>query len=114
MVGKPTISVYLGWISVATIVNIASALYISRWDGWGIGAQEWTAIVLVVGGIIGGLVALQRADIAFTLVFIWAYVAIAIRQAASPPIWITAVVVAIALAAIIFFKAIKQTSIPSA
>lgn len=101
-------SVYLGWISVATIVNIASALYISQWDGWGIDAQGWTAIMLVVGGIIGALVAFQRADIAFTLVFIWAYVAISVRQVASPLIWITAIAVAIALAAILFFSAIES------
>jgi hypothetical protein len=101
-------SVYLGWISVATIVNVASALYISQWDGWGISAEGWTAIMLVVGGIIGALVALQRGDLAFTLVFIWAYIAIAIRQATSPPIWITAVIVAIALAACLVFGVMKH------
>jgi hypothetical protein len=73
-------SIYLGWISVATIVNIASALYISNWDGWGISATNWTAIMLVVATAIAGVVAIQRADIAFTCVFIWAYMAIGIRQ----------------------------------
>ena len=96
-------SVYLGWISVATIVNIASALYISGWNGWGISAEGWTAIMLIVGAVIAGIVAIQRADIAFTLVFIWAYVAIAIRQLDDPAIWITAVVAAILLAVLLFF-----------
>lgn len=101
-------SVYLGWISVATIVNIASALYISRWNGWGISAVGWTVIMLIVGTAIAAIVAIQRADIAFTLVFIWAYVAIAIRQLDSPAIWITAVVTAIVLAVLLGFGTLRR------
>ncbi len=91
------ISVYLGWISVATVVNIASALYISNWDGWGINATNWTAIMLVVATAIASIVAIQRKDVAFTCVFIWAYVAIALRHIDKPIIWITAVLGAIVL-----------------
>ena len=101
-------SIYLGWISVATIVNIASALYISSWDGWGISAAGWTVIMLIVGGLIGAFVATQRADIAFTLVFVWAYVAIAIRQLDNPAIWITAVVAAIILAVMLVFSRMRH------
>lgn len=101
-------SIYLGWISVATIVNIASALYISAWSGWGIGSSIWTAIMLVVGAVIAAVVALQRADAAFTLVFIWAYVAIAVRQSNIPTIWITALVAAILLAVLLLFARIRR------
>ncbi|HEY9781828.1 MAG TPA: tryptophan-rich sensory protein [Leptolyngbyaceae cyanobacterium] len=101
-------SIYLGWISVATIVNIASALYISNWDGWGISAAGWTVIMLIVGGVIGAFVATQRADIAFTLVFVWAYVAIAIRNLNNPAIWITAVVAAITLAVLLAFSRMRH------
>lgn len=101
-------SIYLGWISVATIVNIASALYISGWDGWGISASGWTAIMVIVGTAIAAMVAIQRADIAFTLVFIWAYVAIAIRQLDDPSIWITAVVAAIVLAGLLVYVRMRR------
>lgn len=104
-------SIYLGWISVATIVNIASALYISGWDGWGISAEGWTAIMLVVGAAIAARIAIQRADIAFTLVFIWAYVAIAIRQLDDPAIWITAVVAAIVLAVLLVFGRMRHKTL---
>jgi Mg2+/Co2+ transporter CorB len=97
-------SVYLGWISVATIVNIASALYISGWSGWGISAAGWTVVMLVVGAAIGTIVAIQRADVAFTLVFIWAYVAIAMRQLDNPAILITALVAAIVLAVMLVLE----------
>lgn len=91
------LSIYLGWISVATVVNIASALYISNWDGWGVNAVNWTAIMLVVATVIAAIVAIKRADVAFTCVFIWAYIAIAIRQVDNPTISITAVVSAVVL-----------------
>jgi len=107
-------SVYLGWISVATIVNIASALYIWGWDRWGISAAGWTVIMLIVGATIGAIVAIQRADVAFTLVFIWAYVAIAIRQLDNPSIWITAVVAAIVLAVLLVFGRIRRKTLKSA
>ena len=90
-------SIYLGWISVATVVNIASALYSSNWDGWGINGTYWTAIMLVIATIIAAIVAIKRADIAFTCVFIWAYVAIAIRQINNPIILTTVIVSAIVL-----------------
>jgi hypothetical protein len=104
-------SVYLGWISVATIVNIASALYISGWNGWGISGAGWTVIMLIVSAAIAAIIAVQRADIAFTLVFIWAYVAIAVRQLDDPAIWITALVAAIVLAGLLLFGRIRRRKI---
>ena len=97
-------SIYLGWISVATVVNIASALYSSNWDGWGINSTYWTAIMLVVATIIAAMVVIKRADIPFTCVFIWAYVAIAIRQLNNPTISITAVASAIILGILLVFS----------
>lgn len=103
-------SIYLGWISVATIVNIASALYISGWSCWGISAEGWTTIMLIVGAAIAAVVATQRVDIALTLVFIWAYVAIAIRQLDQPAIWITAVVAANCTSTAIVWQDETQTT----
>lgn len=101
-------SIYLGWISVATIVNIASALYISNWNGWGINDTGWTTIMVIIATVIAAIVAIQRGDIAFTLVFVWAYVAIALRHLDNPVIWITALVSAIALVVLIIFKKIRN------
>ncbi|NEP18761.1 MAG: tryptophan-rich sensory protein [Leptolyngbya sp. SIO4C1] len=88
---------YLGWISVATVVNVASALYASGWSGWGLSDAAWTVIMLLVSGAIAALVIWRRIDPVFTGVFVWAYVAILIRQQAVPSIWITAAVVAAGL-----------------
>lgn len=101
-------SIYLAWISVATIVNVASSLYISGWNGWGINDTGWTAIMLIIGTVIAAIVAIQRSDVAFILVFVWAYVAIALRHFDNPVIWITAIVSAIALIVLIIFKKIRN------
>lgn len=75
------LSIYLGWISVATIVNVATVLYNWGWNGWGISPEIWTVILLVVAGAIAAIIARKGVDMAFPLVIIWALVAIAVRQA---------------------------------
>lgn len=90
-------SVYLAWISVATIVNVASALYASGWNGWGLSDITWTVIMLVVGAIVAAGVIWRQGDLAFPLVVVWAYGAIALRQATVSAIWGTAVALAIGL-----------------
>ncbi len=102
-------SVYLAWISVATIVNIACALYSSGWNGWGVSAIAWTVIMLIVGAIVAGLVVWRRWDTAFGLVFIWAYLAIALRQSAIAAIWITAVVAVLAIAGLLLVNKFQRT-----
>jgi hypothetical protein len=70
--------------------------------------------MLIVGAAIAAIVAIQRADIAFTLVFIWAYVAIAIRQLDQPAIWITAVVASIVLAVGLVFGRMRRKTLKAA
>ncbi len=103
-------SIYLAWISVATIVNVASALYIAQWQGWGISAEAWTVIMLIIATGIGAIAALQRVDLAFVLVYIWAFIAIAIRQSSILPIAITAVLGATAIAALFGFRLTRRNS----
>lgn len=86
-------SIYLAWISVATVINVASALYAGGWGGWGLSPELWTVVMTVVSGAIAALVIWQRRDIAFTLVFLWAYGAIAARHSEVPLIWGTAAIV---------------------
>ncbi len=71
-------SIYLGWISVATIANFASALYDSGqvMEFVGIGADVWAAIMMVVAGVLGIIFLVRRFDIAVGLVLIWALVGI--------------------------------------
>lgn len=45
-------SLYLGWISVATIANVAAALTVHRWTGWGIIPQYWSAMMIAVAALL--------------------------------------------------------------
>ncbi|PSB22952.1 hypothetical protein C7B61_01175 [filamentous cyanobacterium CCP1] len=100
-------SIYLGWISVATIVNVASALFANNWDGWGIAPATWTVIMMVIATAIGAMINLQRQDIAYPLVIIWALVGIAIRQADVAIVSITAIGLAIGLGILLLVNQLK-------
>lgn len=77
-------SLYLGWISVATIANITDLLYYWRWDGWGIAPQMWAVIMLVVASVLALAMTFTRADVVYLLVFVWAFAGIAVKQSATP------------------------------
>jgi len=94
-------SVYLGWISVATIANITDYLYSIGWDGFGIAPQTWAVIMLAAASLVGLAMALSRRDAGYLFVFVWAFAGIALKQAAAPLVaysaW-AATVVALGLA----------------
>ncbi|MFX1449804.1 MAG: hypothetical protein ACFFCM_03105 [Promethearchaeota archaeon] len=75
-------SVYLGWISIATIANTTALLVAMGWDGFGISESIWTIIVLIVAIILTLLMQYIRKDIAFSLVVIWASIGIIIKRLA--------------------------------
>jgi hypothetical protein len=83
-------SLYLGWISVATIANVTSLLDYWRWSGWGLSAVAWAIVMLLVGTLLALAMRLLRADTVFGLVVVWAFAGIAVKQAATPPVAITA------------------------
>jgi len=66
------ISVYLGWIAVATIANVTSVAVVLKWNRFGLSEVFWTVAVLVVAIIINLLAVVARGDIWFALVGVWA------------------------------------------
>jgi len=80
-------SIYMAWISVATIVNVASALYDQAWNGWGLSSETWTVIMLLIATAIPLILLWQRGDVPLSLVFVWAFVAIALKRLSLPLIW---------------------------
>ena len=100
--------VYLGWISVATVVNVACALYAQNWNGWGISAELWTLIMALIASAISAVITLQNRDITYTGVTIWAVVAIAIKNWDNHIIKIVALLCVTALVVIALFKNLKR------
>ena len=99
-------SVYLGWVTVATVANVTSVLDYVSWGGWGIAPQVWAVIMLVVGTGIATAVGLTRGDVAYMLVIVWAFVGIAVKHAATPTVaiaaWVTTGLVVLAIGASVF------------
>lgn len=77
-------SLYLGWISVATVANVTSYLYSINWSGFGIPAQAWAAIMIAVASLLGLLMALTRRDSGYLFVLVWSFAGIALKQAEFP------------------------------
>ena len=63
-------SVYLGWISVATIANVTTLLVSTGWQGGGISPHYWAIIMIIIAAILGILMVFSKQDIAFALVII--------------------------------------------
>ncbi len=68
---KVPISVYLGWISVATIANITALLVGNGFTG-GDNASTYSSIMIVVGTILGLYFILIKKDVFYGLVIVWA------------------------------------------
>ncbi len=104
-------SIYLGWITIATIANITALLVDINWYGGFLNPVFWTIFVLIIGLIITLYILLIRKDIAYSLVVIWAYLGIIIKRyfQASDPIMSIVYTAAICVA-IITIYAINITS----
>lgn len=106
-------SIYLGWITVATIANTTQLLYYLGWNGWGISAAMWAVIILAAGVVISVLMTLTRADIAYSLVLVWAYIGIAVKHSSTPLVAISALIgagiILVVLIIVMFRKYRQQT-----
>jgi len=98
------ISVYFAWITVATVVNVAGALFdsfFSRGPAMSAIGVASTVVMMGVSGAIAAAVALGYGDASFPAVVVWALSAIAIRQASIPPIAFTGVGLSVGLMVLI-------------
>ena len=96
-------SIYLGWITVATVANATDVLDYLKWNRFGLSPEIWMGIMLTAVLAIAVLVNFTRRDIAYTLVILWALAGISVKQAAlaavTTPTWITFGLVALSLVA---------------
>jgi hypothetical protein len=77
-------SIYLGWISVATIVNVAITLKHQGWNAWGIFDPIWTVVMMGIATLLAVTVLQQRRDRLFVAVVIWALIALILRYQTLP------------------------------
>jgi hypothetical protein len=104
---RAPLGLYLGWVSVATIANISAALYAAKWSGFGIPAEWWGVVVLVVGAALAVLGLLREGDGVFAGVFVWAFAGIAVATSSSL-VQITAAALAVVIAVGIVVSAVAR------
>jgi hypothetical protein len=86
-------SVYLGWITIATIANV-TALLVS--NGWGLDQQQlWAVTVIIVGIAIALSVLFTRKDIYYSLVVDWALLGILLKRLSATTLAQSVVVITI-------------------
>ena len=85
-----SISVYLGWISLAIIANIASVLNVLIPNIPMATQALWTVVVLVLALLITSLMVWTRRDFMFGLVVVWASIGITLNRVTIPAIFVTA------------------------
>jgi len=73
-------SVYLGWITIATIANVTALLVDIDWMRWGLTQQFWAVAVIIVGIAIALSVLFTRKDIFYCLVVDWALLGILLKR----------------------------------
>lgn len=83
---RPAFSMYLGWISVATIANMAAWLVSINWGTWGISPVTWTITMIVIAALLGTTMLLKHRDIFFNLVILWAFYGIMSKRLSVDPI----------------------------
>jgi hypothetical protein len=76
-------SVYLGWITIATIANTVALLVKLNWNRFGMSDQVWTIILIAVGVLITLIILFSRNDIFYCLVVAWALAGILIKRLAD-------------------------------
>jgi hypothetical protein len=95
------VSIYLGWVTVATVANVTSLLDYLEWDRFGIAPEIWMGIVLAAVLVIAALTNFSRRDVAYALVILWALAGISVKHAGNLsvtiPTWITFGFVALTL-----------------
>ena len=76
-------SVYLGWITIATIANVTALLVDVNWNTFGLGEQFWAVAVIIVGIAIALSILFTRKDVFYCLVVDWALLGILLKRLAD-------------------------------
>ncbi|MEM8504236.1 MAG: tryptophan-rich sensory protein [Cyanobacteria bacterium P01_D01_bin.1] len=106
------VGVYFGWITVATVVNVAGALYVMDVPTEDLGAFSSvvdasiegllaTVTMMVISAGLAAAVAAKYRDAAYPAVAVWALSAIAIRHRTLLPLAVTGAALAIGLCILI-------------
>lgn len=98
-------SLYLGWITVATIANVSTTLYWAGWRGGPLSDSAWAIALLGVGLVLTALIAWRHRDLGYSAVIVWAFFGIQVKQTGSVS---TAALIAAGLALVLCGVAVAR------
>jgi len=99
-----SVSLYVGWLTVANVVTAAYVLERLEWSGWGFSEPTWAVVMLVVASAIGLFARFAWRDPVYGGVFVWALVGVALKEGQPLEVIITA-----SLLALLFLMALLPT-----
>jgi hypothetical protein len=67
------LSIYFGWICIATVANISAALVGLQWSGFGLHPAIWAIFMIAVATLLTVLVVLSQRNPFVGLVTVWAF-----------------------------------------
>jgi len=101
-------SIYLGWITVATIANVTAVLVTAGVEPFGPIAEFLTVFVILVAVIITYLMLFLRKDWLYSLVIVWAVLGIYLKQSTgNTTVAITSLIAIILIAIGIVYTSYK-------
>lgn len=110
-------SLYLGWITVATIANVTTLLVDMDWGGFGLPEEIWAVIMIFIASSVGFKVHSDRKDNAFLLVLVWAFLGVFIKRSGvagnTDVVAIAAIFGMVMLIGTIGFRLLKNKTVES-
>ena len=106
---KAAFGIYLGWICIATIANVAALLTSINWGGWGIDAHLWVIIMIAIGLSITAITLYRLENPFLGLAIIWAFAGIMINRINDySSIAYTAIAAMVIMAAVTIYVFVKK------
>ncbi len=100
-------SVYLGWITVATVANTSVTLLdYGVTGGWL--APFWTVVAIAAAVCVGYLMLRNKRDVAFNLVLVWAFAGIAAKQWGAELLVVVGALVAAAVVVYLIAQSLRR------
>jgi len=107
---KPVFSIYLGWITIATVANFTAFFVDIEWGRFGLSETFWMIVITIVAtGIVLAFIN-KNKDWIYGLVPIWAFIGIISKRLASEPVEtgvITVVAICLIIIAINIFQILR-------